>query len=80
VETNTFNGSRNDLEEANLADRAEEVNRTAAQIARRACDKFETPDRPRYVVGSIGPRGNSSRLASQHTTNCSLAFSLRCAD
>src|SRR5438874_1759620 len=55
VETNTFNGSRNDLEEANLADRAEELNRVAAQIARKACDKFETADRPRYVVGSIGP-------------------------
>ena len=55
VETNTFNGSRNDLEEADLGSRAEELNRTAAQIARRACDKFETPDRPRYVVGSIGP-------------------------
>jgi len=55
VETNTFNGSRNDLEEADLASRAEELNRTAAQIARRACDRFDTPDRPRYVVGSIGP-------------------------
>ncbi|HVT89105.1 MAG TPA: methionine synthase [Tepidisphaeraceae bacterium] len=55
VETNTFNGSKNDLEEANLADRTTEVNRIAAEIARKACDKFETPDRPRYVVGSIGP-------------------------
>src|SRR5206468_7091746 len=55
VETNTFNGSRNDLEEADLADRAVEVNRVAAEIARRACDKFETPDRPRYVIGSVGP-------------------------
>src|SRR5688572_21902546 len=55
VETNTFNGSRADLEEADLASRAEELNRTAAQIARRACDRFETPQRPRYVVGSIGP-------------------------
>src|ERR1700761_1504667 len=55
VETNSFNGSANDLEEANLQDKAEEVNRLAAQIARRACDRFETPDRPRYVVGSIGP-------------------------
>jgi 5-methyltetrahydrofolate--homocysteine methyltransferase len=55
VETNTFNGSRNDLEEADLAARAEEVNRTAAEIARKACDRFETPDRPRYVVGSVGP-------------------------
>ena len=55
VETNSFNGSANDLEEANLSDEAESVNRTAAEIARRACDKFETPDRPRYVIGSIGP-------------------------
>jgi len=55
VETNSFNGSRNDLGEAGLADRAVEVNRIAAQIARRACDKFETPDRPRYVIGSVGP-------------------------
>ena len=55
VETNTFNGSKNDLEEADLSHRAEEVNRVAAEIARRACDRFETPDRPRYVIGSIGP-------------------------
>ncbi|HXE52670.1 MAG TPA: methionine synthase [Tepidisphaeraceae bacterium] len=55
VETNSFNGSANDLSEANLSDRAEEVNRLAAQIARRACEKFETPERPRYVVGSVGP-------------------------
>src|SRR5687768_11948441 len=55
VETNTFNGSKNDLEEADLSDRCEEVNRIAAEIARRACDRFETPDRPRYVVGSVGP-------------------------
>src|SRR2546423_7453629 len=66
VETNTFNGSRNDLEEANLQDRAEEVNRIAAQIARRACDKFETPDRPRYVIGSIGP---TRKLISVGFTN-----------
>src|SRR5947207_424358 len=55
VETNSFNGSANDLEEADLQDRAEEVNRLAAQIARRACDRFETPDRGRYVIGSVGP-------------------------
>ncbi|MDB5354581.1 MAG: metH [Phycisphaerales bacterium] len=66
VETNTFNGSANDLEEANLQDRAEEVNRIAAQIARRACDKFETADRPRYVVGSIGP---TRKLISVGFTN-----------
>src|ERR1700753_4288164 len=55
VESNSFNGSRNDLEEADLQDRAEEVNRIAAEIARKACDRFETSDRSRYVIGFVGP-------------------------
>jgi 5-methyltetrahydrofolate--homocysteine methyltransferase len=55
VETNSFNGSAEDLSDADLSSRAEEVNRAAAEIARRACDKFETPENPKYVVGSIGP-------------------------
>src|SRR6476620_1820868 len=71
VETNTFNGSRNDLEEANLSDRAEEVNRVAAQIARKACDKFETTDRPKYVVGSVGP---TRKLISVGFTNWSALY------
>src|SRR3954462_1627447 len=71
VETNTFNGSRNDLEEADLADRAEEVNRTAAEIARKACDRFEPADRPRYVVGSVGP---TRRLISVGMTDWETLF------
>ena len=63
VETNTFNGSQNDLSEADLSDRAEEVNRLGAQIARRACDRFETADRPRYVIGSVGPTRKLVSLA-----------------
>jgi 5-methyltetrahydrofolate--homocysteine methyltransferase len=66
VETNSFNGSQNDLEEADLGARAEEVNRTAAEIARRACDKFETPERARYVIGSVGP---TRKLISVGFTN-----------
>jgi len=55
VETNSFSGSKIVLTEAGLAERTVEINRTAAQIARKACDKFETPGRPRYVIGSVGP-------------------------
>jgi 5-methyltetrahydrofolate--homocysteine methyltransferase len=55
VETNTFGANKIVLAEAGMADRVFENNVVACQIARRACDKFETPDRPRYVVGSIGP-------------------------
>src|SRR4029077_8323455 len=55
VETNTFGGNKIVLAEAGMADRVFENNKVAAEIARRACDKFETPHRPRYVVGSVGP-------------------------
>src|SRR5438477_3355664 len=55
VETNTFGGNKIVLAEADMAERVFENNKAAAEIARRACDKFETSDRPRYVVGSIGP-------------------------
>src|SRR3954451_20079427 len=55
VETNTFGANKIVLAEADMADRVFENNKVAAEIARRACDKYETPERPRYVVGSIGP-------------------------
>jgi 5-methyltetrahydrofolate--homocysteine methyltransferase len=55
VETNTFGANKIVMAEAGMAERVFENNKAAAEIARRACDKFETPGRPRYVVGSIGP-------------------------
>ncbi len=55
VETNSFGGNRIVMAEAGMPEKAYEVSRLAAQIAREACDEFETPDRPRYVIGAIGP-------------------------
>jgi 5-methyltetrahydrofolate--homocysteine methyltransferase len=55
VETNTFGANKIVLAEAGMADRVFENNKVAAEIARRACARFETASRPRYVVGSIGP-------------------------
>lgn len=55
VETNSFGGNRIVMAEAEMEDKAYEVSRLAAEIARRSCDKFETPERPRYVIGSVGP-------------------------
>ena len=66
VETNTFGGMKLVLAEADLVDRCFEVNKVAAEIARRACDKFETPDRPRYVIGSVGP--GTKLISLGHTT------------
>lgn len=57
LETDTFQGSRLKLDEWGLGDRTLEINRKAAQIARRAADRWSTPERPRFVAGSIGPTG-----------------------
>lgn len=54
VETNTFGANKIVMAEADMADRVYENNVAAAQIARQACSKFETPDRPRYVIGAAG--------------------------
>ncbi|MBK8914625.1 MAG: methionine synthase [Phycisphaerales bacterium] len=55
VETNTFGGMKHVLAEFDLEPRCYELNVCAAQIARRACDAYSTAERPRFVVGSIGP-------------------------
>jgi 5-methyltetrahydrofolate--homocysteine methyltransferase len=58
IETNTFRGNRITQAEYGLGDRALELNRTAAQLARRVADRFEKETGiPRYVAGSIGPTG-----------------------
>lgn len=55
VETNTFGGSKSVLAEFDLQDRVVEINRLAAQIARRAAARYSTAEKPRFVAGSIGP-------------------------
>jgi 5-methyltetrahydrofolate--homocysteine methyltransferase len=57
VETNTFGSSRLKLDEYGLGHRTYEVNFKAAINARRAAARFATPERPRFVAGSIGPTG-----------------------
>ncbi len=54
VETNSFGGSPVTLGEFDLAERAREINRRAAELAREAAGEF-ADGRARYVVGSIGP-------------------------
>src|SRR5262249_31693377 len=55
IETNTFNGSRPALAEFGMADRSREPSRLVATLAREAVHEFNPPDRPRYVIGSVGP-------------------------
>ena len=57
VETDSFTASRLKLDEYGLGEKTLDVNRNAARLAREACDEFSTPERPRFVAGSIGPTG-----------------------
>jgi len=58
IETNTFRANRLTLAEYGLGDRVLEINRAAAQLARRVADRFAAETGiSRYVAGSIGPSG-----------------------
>ncbi|HEX2907981.1 MAG TPA: homocysteine S-methyltransferase family protein, partial [Phototrophicaceae bacterium] len=58
IETDTFRANRLTLSEYGLGTRVLEVNRAAAQIARRVADRFaQETGLPRFVAGSIGPSG-----------------------
>ena len=55
VETDSFNAQLHTMEDQDLVDRVHELNQTAAEVARAACEQYATPDRPRFVIGSMGP-------------------------
>lgn len=55
IETNTFNATQIVLAEFGMADKLGEINRENIRIARRVANEFTTTDRPRFVIGSVGP-------------------------
>ncbi|MHB1071622.1 MAG: methionine synthase [Gemmatimonadaceae bacterium] len=57
VETCTFQSTPRRLEEWGIGEKVRDINVTAARLARAACDNYATPERPRFVAGSIGPTG-----------------------
>jgi 5-methyltetrahydrofolate--homocysteine methyltransferase len=66
IETNTFNASAAELPEYGLdSSFARDLNLAACQLARRAADEFNlrTPDKPRFVAGSIGPTRKQLSIA-----------------
>ena len=55
VETNTFGANLANLGEYGISHRIGELSEAGARLAREVADKWSTPDRPRFVLGSIGP-------------------------
>ena len=63
IETNTFGATTIAQEDYNMADLAIEMNHASAALARAACDKFSTPDKPRYAVGALGPTPKTASIS-----------------
>ncbi len=55
VETNTFGANLPNLADYGIADRIRELAEKGARIAREVADEMSGPDRPRFVLGSVGP-------------------------
>ncbi|QMV44583.1 methionine synthase [Cohnella cholangitidis] len=55
IETNTFGSTAVVLSEYDIPEKAREINLAAARLARAACDKYSTPDKPRFAAGALGP-------------------------
>jgi len=63
IETNTFGATTVAQADYDMADLAIEMNLESARIARAACDKFSTPDKPRFVVGTLGPTPKTASIS-----------------
>ena len=55
IETNTFGANFANLAEYGIEDRIEELALAGAKVARQVADDFSTDEKPRYVLGSVGP-------------------------
>jgi 5-methyltetrahydrofolate--homocysteine methyltransferase len=63
IETNTFGATTIAQADYDMADLAREMNLVSAKLARAACDKFSTPDKPRFVAGAVGPTPKTASIS-----------------
>ena len=63
IETNTFGATTVAQADYDMADLAVEMNLASARLARAACDKYSTPDKPRYVAGALGPTPKTASIS-----------------
>jgi 5-methyltetrahydrofolate--homocysteine methyltransferase len=71
VETDSFGANKLVLSEFDLTDQCRALNTMAAEVARAACDKHSTSDKPRFVLGSMGP---GTKLITLGNTNWDEMF------
>jgi 5-methyltetrahydrofolate--homocysteine methyltransferase len=63
IETNTFGATVIAQADYGLSHLAREMNTASARLAREACDRYSTPERPRFVAGALGPQPKTASLS-----------------
>ncbi|MGE5623351.1 MAG: methionine synthase, partial [Bacillota bacterium] len=63
IETNTFGATSVAQDDYHMAHLVYEMNVQAAKLARAACDKYSTPDKPRFVAGALGPTPKTASIS-----------------
>lgn len=61
--TNTFSSQRISLADYHCEHLVKEINEAAVQLARKAADEVSTPERPRFVVASVGPTNKTCSMS-----------------
>ena len=63
IETNTFGATTVAQDDYGLGAFAREMNVAAARLARQACDKYSSADKPRFVAGALGPTPKTASIS-----------------
>ena len=63
IETNTFSSQRISEADYGMASEAREIALAGAKLARQAADEFATPEKPRFVAGSVGPTNKTCSMS-----------------
>ncbi|MBI1214991.1 MAG: methionine synthase [Alphaproteobacteria bacterium] len=63
IQTNTFNANRIAMADYHMEGFSREINREAAALARKLADAASTPEKPRFVAGSIGPTNRTASIS-----------------
>ena len=63
ISTNTFNAQRISQADYHLQAYAKEMNLASARMAREVADKYSTPEKPRFVAGSVGPTNKTCSMS-----------------
>lgn len=63
IETNTFTSTSVSMADYQLQESAYQVNYAAARIAREVADEWTSPEKPRFVAGSMGPTNRSCSIS-----------------